>query len=291
MRRHSQFFLNAVLCILLVACGSPGSGTGTDDRTPPSPPPAGPGSVEPFVVKGRLTNSAGDPIAGAEVFLNFTLGYNRNLLTTSDADGHYRFDLAGIPGNSTWRVGAEVKGSFDGQEYHFTVHPADDSSITAAGGAVRDIVAELTGNVEVYPDLDLQLPLNMELLVLELSPVKLLDGTPGTPLRVRPEYGTTVRNVGIGTWTASAYLEAPDGDRLPLLIRPAYTGTYAAGTTASFQSISSYEWILKLEVTVPDSILDALQSRFIRPGPHGPGRLSVSSGTGFMRSGPHQLRN
>src|SRR5690625_2190849 len=173
MRRHSQFFLNAVLCILLVACGSPGSGTGTDDRPPPPPPPAGPGGVEPFVVKGRLTNSAGDPIAGAELFLYFTLGYNRNLLTTSDADGNYRFDLKGLPGNSTWRVGAEIKGSFEGQEYRFTVHPADDSSITAADGAVRDIVAELTGTVEVYADLNLDLQLNMELLVLELTPVAL----------------------------------------------------------------------------------------------------------------------
>lgn len=218
-----------------------------------------PGSLEPFMVTGRLTNSAGQPISGAEVFLNFTLGYNRNLFTTSDANGNYRFDFAGLPGNSTWRLGAVLEGSFEGQEYRFTISPADDSSITAANGAVRDIVAELTCTVEVYPDLDLQLPLDMELLVLELTPVALLDGTPGTPLRVQPEYGTTVKNVGIGTWAASAYLEAADGDRLPLLMRPAYTGPYLDEVTASFQSISSYEWILKLEVTVPEYILDALR--------------------------------
>jgi len=95
--------------------------------------------------------------------------------------------------------------------------------------------------------------------------VALLDGTPGFPLTVRPENGMTVRTVGIGTGTASAFLEAPGGDRLPLFIRPAYTGTYSDEATAAFQSISSYEWILKLEVTVPGYILDALQTRLIHP--------------------------
>ena len=256
MTRHSQFFLKAVLCLLLTACGSSADRTGADGRPPPSPPPPDSGSPEPFMVKGRLTNSSGDPIGGAEIFLNFTLGYNRNLLTNTDADGYYRFDLTGLPGNSTWRLGAEISGLFEGQEYHFTVYPADDSSITAADGAVRDIVADLTGTVYVYVDSGLPLSLNLELLVLELLPLELLDGTAGTPLQVHPEDGMTVRNVPIGTWSASAYLEAPAGDRLPLLISRANSGEYADSVTASFSAVSSYEWILEFEVTVSDSVLE-----------------------------------
>src|SRR5262245_50702409 len=67
---NSKTIVLSILCS--VACGEPGQAS----------------TGEPGVVSGDVVDTAGRPIAGAEIVINNTVWFNHNLVLASDAAGH-----------------------------------------------------------------------------------------------------------------------------------------------------------------------------------------------------------
>jgi hypothetical protein len=141
----------ALACLLalgLAACQSGGSTPRPQTGDPTAGAdgtirPAGP--AEPGVVKGRVTDEQGDPIAGAAVrvtgYTGGSNGHDDNLVT--NAAGEYR---AEVP-NGMYEVLGTGPLTFDGGTYTMNLRPTDgDCDMEELGGGiVEDLVLPLTG--------------------------------------------------------------------------------------------------------------------------------------------------
>src|SRR5690606_32159542 len=182
--------------------------------------PRGPNVAEPYVVKGRVTDSRGNPLAGIEVFADNTAFYNMNIYDVSNADGYYRIALGDIT-PSSWRVGAYVELKYNGVNVDYPLHPDDDKVFAGVTGAVRNLTWRMTGATPeggyygglayVYESLDAETWLDdMDLVELTFVPLApLLDGTTGETT-VRRLDGVQIADLAITRYAVSASYLAPD---------------------------------------------------------------------------------
>lgn len=231
-------------------------------QAPASPAPAPAPSddkAEPYVVKGRIVNSQGQPVAGAEVWADNTLLYNSNILGASDDNGYYRLPLPGV--NTSYRMGARFDTEYQGQTYSFHMEPKQNHGFPGSTGAIRDFTLDINiGEVEVhmwdtiYPD-DEDAPwLEMHEVELTLKPVgKLIDGSTGRTITGFPVYqdGSRLIEVPVGTYEISAVWKPKGYKAMPLLVSLRHNEQYQEKVIANFKSPFTGHHLIQLQLQFP----------------------------------------
>lgn len=232
-------------------------------KTQPVPAPTAPAStdskVEPYVVKGRIVNAQGQPVAGAEVWADNTFLYNSNILGATDKNGYYRLPLPDV--NTTYRMGARLDTEFQGKSLSFSMEPKPNHAFAGSDGAIRDFTLDINiGEVEVhswdsfYPE-DEDAPwFEMHEVELTLKPVgNLVDGSAGSTITGFPVYhdGARLMQVPIGVYEISAIWKPAGYKAVPLLVSLKVKEQYKEKITAHFESpLTGYQHI-QLEVKFP----------------------------------------
>ena len=202
---------------------------------------AGQGEVEPYVVKGRVVDAQGDPMAGVEVGADNTLLYDSNALAVTDAAGAYRIDLSAM--DTSWRMWGQHRLTFDGQEFRFDL-AVDESPFASSEGAIRDFTWQLSGPYAkdadltyggtgwVYEDFSSYALEDLSLVTLTMVPIgPLVDGSAGQTLSFALDPSGAFDDVPIGRYTLTATYDGQD-----LLVRPRGEGEYAGSAEVGFSA-------------------------------------------------------
>ena len=125
--------LLSLLCSGLVACpGASEKGTG-DSGTGDT------GGVEAYVVKGRVTDAAGHPLSGIDIYAEAFSPVPQTGTTVTGADGRYRILLdRAKPG--VFSVSARRHFTYNGNGLALPFEPTDTGAFAQNEGAVRDFV-------------------------------------------------------------------------------------------------------------------------------------------------------
>lgn len=186
---------------------------------------------------GKVTDTKGDPIAGAEVLLDNAVYHNSYLTGTTNENGTYKIRVE--PG--AWNTYASFKKEYNGRVYPIELHPDDFHPINEEG-AVRNFTWKLEGrynddysfyggyigytyNVGLEND---EFYENVENIKLTLTPSgPLIDGSEGQTLHL--EYGDhywveegKIEDIPIGRYIVTAVLETESGSQ-PLRIQNWHT--------------------------------------------------------------------
>jgi len=252
--------LAMALAGLLAACG--GSGP-----APPSAPssvspsvgiPQGDRQPEPLVAKGTVTNSAGQPLAGAVVNADWQLSDDYSIDGTTDANGAYRIALD--PPQSSWHMNAMYSTTWNGVAYGFDLDPVDDTPFVGTDGGVRDFVWRLTGptpegdtsyggTVYVYVDFSGAVSIDPQYVHLTLTPDgPLVDGSTGAVVTAT---GDQIQDVAVGRYLVNATYQEPGAREVDLVVRVRNEGEFASTVTAQFEQVSATGQQLELEVRSP----------------------------------------
>jgi hypothetical protein len=216
-----------ILALILFTC----SATSAADPNP-----------EPNIIKGRVIDSAGQPIAGAVVNADHTLRYNANIEARTGKDGTYRLKVPAGP----YRITAKLTRDFHDVRYAFDLHPDTPDDVNGAEGAVRDFTWRLTGRrpppsdgfygglVVAYTqpgDFSMQIS---DVEVTLTPDGKLVDGSNGKPITgklVSTGDGFALRDVPVGNYKISAR-HVPRGEAAASLhVRVRNTGEFVATVT------------------------------------------------------------
>lgn len=199
--------------------------------------------VEPYVVKGRVLDPQGNPLAGVTVQADNTLFHDSYLLAVSDADGGYRIDLSAL--EATWVMFGATRVEFDGRTYgvHLQV---DESSFASREGAIRDFVWQLSGEhpsgyghygakAAVYEAVNHYDIEDMSWVTLVFEPDgPLVDGSVGETVRRQVDFGWA-EDIPLGRYTVSAILTPPGAAPQPLLISVVGTDEFTESVTTGFE--------------------------------------------------------
>lgn len=117
------------------------SSTPTTPTTPPTTPPRA-NVVEPYVLKGRVLDPQGRPLAGATVGADDTMLSYGDRTTRTDANGYFRISLANT--STTWRSWGATTVVYHGRTYHIDLHN-DPTGFSSRSGAVRNMQWKLVG--------------------------------------------------------------------------------------------------------------------------------------------------
>ncbi len=194
------------------------------------------------IVKGKVTNADGTPIANAKVVIENTILYASYVYATTNAKGEYSVP---VPIGS-WKASVQIEKEFLGKKYKFDLHPDNPNAFAGYDGAVRNFTWKISGAkpdggyygspVKAYSEL-LSF-INMADVELTLTPDgTLIDGSAGVVIKKRlldvggGEYG--IDDVPVGKYTITAKNVATGR---PLEIRIRNTGNYANSVTAIFNS-------------------------------------------------------
>ncbi len=199
--RQPTSLLALVLMSLLLACSdSPGPDSPEEEEEEPGPS----SQVEPWVIKGRMVDEAGRPLANIPIFGEAFTPIPQSASALTGADGRYRIQLnPAMPG--VWSVVAERPFDYNGHAFSVSVEPEQPEQFAGNAGAVRDFVWRgmgsqgrgvvqtstlfIHGSVESLWEME-----RTEVTLAPLTP--LMDGTPGQTLVGRPAHG----NDGIGLY-------------------------------------------------------------------------------------------
>jgi hypothetical protein len=227
------------------------------NRVVPSKFPATP--KRPGYVTGRVLNSAGQPLVGADISITGISGSGENAKFATESGAGGLFSLQ-VP-NGIYRVVAEWKTRYNDHNYKFDLHPVDGKDIDtlrSAPGIVKDFRWKITGlrpgqeagkpntfgestkyygghiSVDAYKHLPQQgefvfFPRGST-VVLTLTPrAKLIDGSAGTTLTYRRTFESDITNIQylswyiddipIGLYTASAQYVSTGGTSQALRVR------------------------------------------------------------------------
>lgn len=248
-----------------VACSACSSnGDKDDDGKDPTPN----GQVETNVVKGKVVDTAGKPLAGAEVVADNQLLHDSNVVGVTGADGTYRLELGKAA--VTWNTTAQIQRQYNGKTYKFDLHPSNPASFATNEGAVRDFSWKLTGarpeggvyggkvlfNLTAYVDPDdANTPLEREHVELTLTPDgPLVDGSAGAPLTTRGTNsadGFGLQDVALGRYKVTARYAPPGKTARDMIVRLNGGGDYASSVTADFQTVVSTVHRIDLEMKFP----------------------------------------
>ncbi len=178
---------------------------------------------------GKLTDTQGNPIAGAKILLDNAVYYASYLTGTSKEDGTYKIRIE--PG--AWNAYASFEKEYNGQTYPLQLHP-DNHDVFNEEGVVRNFTWKLEGR---YPDTEysyyggfIQLSSDIgfyedfQNVKLTLTPSgPLIDGSQGQTIQL--EYGDhywvdlyQIEDVPIGRYIVTAELQTENGTQ-PLRIQ------------------------------------------------------------------------
>jgi Carboxypeptidase regulatory-like domain len=228
MLRKSLLVLSLLAMTLVSTCAQ----TTTDT-------PGQPSGLEPYIVKGNVTDNNGAPLAGVEVVANNTVFYDANGVGITDANGNYRIELV----SGSWQMTASMMRDFNGQTYRVDLTPDNNAAFAGNEGAIRNFVwkpsggAAQQGSVFVYSDITVEF-LESQYIELTLEPQGLLlDGSTGQTIVgmiTHTADGDGLTNVPLGRYKITArYLVAGETPAM-LEIKPRNSGEYGDSLTADF---------------------------------------------------------
>lgn len=228
-------------------------------KQPPIPVSSS-GDVEPYVIKGRVVNSQGQPLPWAEVWADNTFLYDSNILGVSDEQGYYRLELPHV--NTSYRLGGKYEIDYQGKSYTIYMKPKPDHPVTASTGAVKDLVLDINfGVIELYNYADFELPddenatmFEMNQVEVRLTPVgKLIDGSTGSTITGYPtsEVTDNIKGIPIGTYEVTVIWKPEGYKPIPLLVRTRNTGQYKESVTFNFENPFSDFLSAQLEIKFP----------------------------------------
>lgn len=158
--------------------------------------PAGPTGGQPSAhyVQGKVTDTQGQPIAGARIIVDNTMWYNSGTTGTTDANGNYKIGVE----NGSWRVYAEIDRTFHGKQYKkLELHPDSDNAFAGADGGTVNFQWKLSGEkpapmagyygatANLFHDTDNDIR-DVENIEFTFTPVgDLVDGNPGEVLTLK----------------------------------------------------------------------------------------------------------
>lgn len=193
----------------------------------PTTPTADANTPEPYIMKGRVTNSAGEPLVGIEVFADNTLLYDSNLVDVTDADGYYRIDLNGFS-PSSWQGAAYVEPTFEGEYYMIRLESDNEQAFAGVDGAIRNFTWRVQGEIPgggfhgalafVYTNFEWPENYDDSFVKLTFTPKgPLIDGSTGETLVLSPNGGEII-DIPIGRYTVTGQYEEPGQAPRPLRI-------------------------------------------------------------------------
>ncbi|RFS17550.1 carboxypeptidase-like regulatory domain-containing protein [Emticicia sp. C21] len=248
MKTKKMFLLILLQALLLTAC------TKTEE---PLPDISTNTSPEKGVIKGRITDSQGNPMANAQVVIEHTVYYASYVYATSDANGYYKTNVP----NGSWKASVQIQRNYQGQTYKFNLHPDNAEPFAGNTGAVRNFSWKLSGAkpeggfygsyVAVYPEPGAAFL--MEDVELTLTPEgPLADGTTGkTITKSLTDIGggeDGIKDVPLGKYIIAARNKA---NSQLLQIRIRNTGTYNNKVTGIFKSgytgSTSYQIVVQVK--------------------------------------------
>jgi len=169
-------------------------------------------AVEQGFVKGTVTDSAGNKLAGVKIIIDHSIFYNSNISTSSDANGSYRVKVP----TGSWYAFAQIKKTYNGKTYNFYLEP-DSYEGFGGEGAVRNFVWKLTGEKQepLSPGffggtITFDKAIGAEFIENEeieftLKPVgNLIDGSAGKTLTIRSSDGYKFEDIPIGRYNIAA---------------------------------------------------------------------------------------
>jgi Carboxypeptidase regulatory-like domain len=243
--RKSLLILSLLVMMLVSACAQ---------TTTPNNPNQSSG-LEPFVVKGKIVDNNGVPLAGVEVVANNTIFFDSNGLATTDANGNYRIELI----NGSWHMTASMMRDLNGQSYRVDLTPDNDVAFAGSEGAIRNFVWQSSGrkaqqgSVFAYADITVEF-LEAQYIELTLEPQgALLDGSAGqtiTGMLTHTADGDGLINVPLGRYKITVRYLVPGESPAVLEIKPRNSGEYSDSLTADFETPFGDLAIFWIEVMV-----------------------------------------
>lgn len=253
-----RLFSLIMCCSILLGCASKATDPGSPLKKVDNP--SFTNNIEPYVVKGKVLDAQGRPLAGVEVFADNTFLYNSNILGISQEDGYYRLEL---PNESTsYRMGGSLERSFEEQTYLFDVDPIDSSPFAASTGAIRDFVwTQMGGDIELYsfeysypydenaPEFDL---IDVELTLTPIGPI--IDGSMGEVIKQTGEYndGIRLKDVPIGRYKMIAHWTPAGREPVPMLLSVRNTDEFAESLETLFKNEFNTFHRIQLELKFPE---------------------------------------
>jgi len=224
---------------------------------PAGAPASNDGKVEPYVVKGRVTDSKGSPVKGAKVFADNQLLYNSNLEAVTDANGYYRIELPLL--GTTWKMGGSHTVDFSGKPITVDLTPDIDQPFAGNTGAIRNFTMQaesVTGELYLYIALDdFVNGYTEDNVELTLTPVgSSISGSSG---KVIKKYGYNfpggfgMNDVPIGKYKVTAKY-APSGEEHEnMLVRIRNKGQFTDSIEFEFQELVPGIYQAEIEVKMP----------------------------------------
>lgn len=211
--------------------------------------------VEPYVVKGRVTDAEGRSVKGAEIFADNQLLYNSNLTVVTDANGYYRIELPLLA--TTWNMGGSHSVDIDGKPYKTDLTPDIDQPFAGNTGAIRDFTLkaaeQIMGELYLYMDINSFVNGYIENNVeLTLTPVG------GSNAKVITGYGYNfpggfgMNDVPVGRYKVIAIYAPPGEEPVEMLVRVRNKGQYAESVEFGFSPLVPGINQAEIEVKMPE---------------------------------------
>ncbi|CCH03126.1 hypothetical protein FAES_5127 [Fibrella aestuarina BUZ 2] len=229
--------LNSLLAVVLIsasACTNP------DVVSPET------STAEKGVVKGRVVDNQGKPVANAEIIASSTDYYNKTTTAYTDANGTYRLQLPTGVAEGSYSASGTVTIKYHGKNVKMALYEENTRVFSAYDGAVRNFVFRLTGkrtadddetatplggSVQVHHQVDNVVWENLELTLEPVGP--LVDGSTGqTIIRTMPAHDYYLRDIPVGQYKITAR-DKVTGQQLGVTIKDSFND-YSPSVTALF---------------------------------------------------------
>jgi hypothetical protein len=218
------------------------------------------------IVKGRVVDAQGQPLAGVKVYAGHTTYYNTNVIAVTNSNGNYEMDISN-PGG-TWTVHGEVQRTYNGKNYTFYVYADNPDPLTGSTGAVRNLTWKLSGPIPGYDDSkcgakvayydNSSIYISGEEIEFTLVPEgKLVDGSTGQTIKALATayfsmegtaVGSGLNDVPMGRYRISARYIPKNGDAPQKLgIRLRYTEAYTDNVVINFEQIFNSLHLVEVE--------------------------------------------
>lgn len=206
-------------------------------------------TAEPWVVKGRVVDEQGRPVARAKILADNELLYNSYASGTTGPDGRYRIQLPHV--HVTWNASGKASRMVAGEKIETDLAPEDEDSFAGNQGAVRNFTLRTSGmkadgsgssygaTVVVYTPI--MSGVDTRQVQLKFEPLD--GGAPFSGTPVSTGDGDAIKGVAVNRYRISATL----GGR-PLGIRVRNQGGYGRTVEPQFTKIMSTLYQLELEV-------------------------------------------
>lgn len=226
------------------------------DATQGPAPVSDPVSVEPYVAKGQVVNSLGQPLAGVLVYADNTFIYDSWIEGVTDEQGYYSLQLPNVI--ASYRMGAIYETEYNGEKVPFHFDPEPNTPFANTEGAVRNFVLDINkGTIQIFeydyyhdeaaPDVEL---VDVEFTLRSVG--ELVDGSKDRTFIVSTNKSSlTVENIPVGTYELSAMWKPKNYKEVPMLVRVRFTEAYKETVTITFENSFSDVYVSQIDLTFP----------------------------------------